>query len=1197
MHSVISDNHDGRKVTWLPKELPKNAYIIVSTISDQRYECFENLKKSIPETTDAYIEMLDIPQEDAITILEHWLHKHDKTFTDEQFDCLVDAFKKCPMPLFLKIAFHDALSWTSNTAVDQIKFGENVNKQALLTFGKMESKHGEPLVRRALGYITASRNGLTNNELVDILSLDEAVMDEVMTVYHPPRRRFPLILWVRLREDLVEYLASIKSQSKRTWQWAHGQFKEAAEERYLLARDKAASYHKAMADYFLGTWAKKAKPYPGNDKGMPRLVSSQPLYFEPEDSMNDGSDRVYNLRRVNELPHHLLNSSQTELYKSQGLCNFEWVLAKLCGTSLRALVEEYQIGLKVEPTDIDLKTLSDTIQLSAKALTNDPRQLSSQMIGRLHGMLARDIPATAGDPPKYPYLHAFYEQARTPSLLSLIPSISCLSEPGGILFDLLSGHSEPITAMTLTTEGLKALTAAADNTIKLWDIRTGRVMKTIEGTGTNVRTIIPALDNAYAATVEGSVIRVWYIRFSECVLTIDHYLDPPVLGTAAEGKYLVALFDGINIMRTWNLKKQIMPMVCEARIEDNHVYKDNSFLIAQSSFDDKVLHAFRGANMATVQNARSGKVIHSLQCHEKSSSAVSLGVTRDYYIVACRQQYMTLHEIHQLELFDLKKGNYLRSVRGCTHDHMTSLHLNYMGSHVIAICFSEKTATSDIAIWNIETEDHKHLARHAGVSLIGACIDFKYCLTAAKGDKTLRIWNLSGKVNQSMPKLKKSLGVTQIIPMVDNPRYVVARQMNSGPISVWNVVRAKILQNAVRIERGLSETADIVVVRNTKVVILSDRGFSSASDSSRPVFQTIFIYDLREKKYTKKITGCYITPCPAHEYVMLDNEHLLGLSDNRSHFVVWSLVNGHPASRIKPNRELVQKSPRHNDNILQLRSSTEAMTPWDRRAESSSAKQRRHEQELEQTRKHFEELRKEKDNGIEQYLISENQNITVASYFGHHISVFDIANEKHLHIIETPYSMLFLHVAALTPDGSHLVLPNYDEETKTSYVTLWDCTTGEVKKRLKNESNVMALATLEDASRIIIGRGKNEVHIWDPMSANGLRKIRGYSGLEFNAESKIFVTNGGAHAVVFAGDISVWDLERAVVLAVFTPDMKINCCKVAMNGQLITFGLHDISDVVVLRLANKDTSPLEILGEDIMGEKVEETDSEDEEDY
>jgi hypothetical protein len=40
-------------------------------------------------------------------------------------------------------------------------------------------KYGEATIRRALGYITASRNGITNNEMEDLLSLDDAVMDEV----------------------------------------------------------------------------------------------------------------------------------------------------------------------------------------------------------------------------------------------------------------------------------------------------------------------------------------------------------------------------------------------------------------------------------------------------------------------------------------------------------------------------------------------------------------------------------------------------------------------------------------------------------------------------------------------------------------------------------------------------------------------------------------------------------------------------------------------------------------------------------------------------------------------------------------------------------------------------------------------------------------------------------------------------------
>lgn len=147
-------------------------------------------------------------------------------------------------------------------------------------------------------------------------------------------------------------------------------------------------------------------------------------------------------------------------------------------------------------------------------------------------------------------------------------------------------------------------------------------------------------------------------------------------------------------------------------------------------------------------------------------------------------------------------------------------------------------------------------------------------------------------------------------------RYVVAKAVNNGPISVWNVTKGKCLQSAVRIERGLTEGTDALVIRNTRLVILTDRGFSNISDDQRPVFQTVLIYDLKMKKYIRKLSGCYIVPALSHEYILLDNDSLLGPSDNRSHFIIWNLVSGHAASRIKTGfRELERMRLEH---VVQL---------------------------------------------------------------------------------------------------------------------------------------------------------------------------------------------------------------------------------------------------------------------------------------
>ncbi|ESO83266.1 hypothetical protein LOTGIDRAFT_236714 [Lottia gigantea] len=1206
---MLSDAHDGRKLIWLPKDVPDHVHIIVSTLPDDKYLCYPILKKQYEGSENCLLGISDMPENDAITILHHWLNSHNRALTDEQYEVLLNAFEKCPTPLYLKCAFNESLSWTSYTNPEMVKLSETVKKIATIKFGRLERDHGEALVKRALGYITASRSGITDLEMEDLLSMDDVVMDEVYAFHKPCSRRLPQFKWESLKVDLDDYLLKRSADNTTTLCWAHVDFCEAAQERYLNQRDKAPSYHKALAEYFRGIWVDKPKPYAGNDKGADRLLSPQPLYFEPENPNPSGSDRVYNLRKLNELPYHLLSSQQNSLLKSETLCNFEWILAKLCGTSLTALLEEYQFAHSVDEKDFDFKALSDALHLSSNALLCEPKQLASQLIGRLHGILSKDVPATAGDPRKYPFLHNLVAQAENSSLPALIPSHGCLTEPGGILFDLLSGHTEPITAVTLTNDGFKAVTSSKDGTMKLWDLRSGKVVKTIENVGHHVSRIRLAMNNTYAITSEDNVIKIWSITTGANIHTISEYVDPAVTITASDSCTLVACFYGSNMIRTWDLGT--LTFTGEERIPGSCIHKDRSILAADNSPTDKVLVAFRSANTALVIGARSKKVLQKLVCNEESSSIVALAITSEYFVVGCRQQYMKLHEIYQLELFDAKKGYYIRSVRGCTHDQLSELHLNLHGSHAIAVCTSERNNTSDIALWNLETEDHKHLATHARLSTIGACCDFRFCLTAAKDDNTLRIWNLSKQVNQHAPKLKKALGVGQIFPMKEYPRYVVAKAVNHGPISVWNVAKAKCLQTAVRIERGMTETSDVVIALNSQLVILTDRGFSNATDDSKPVFQTVLIYNLKTKRYERKLTSCYIVPAPSHEYVLLDENHLMGPSDNRTHFVVWSLQTGQVTYRIRTDfKEKVAKTKMAKGLALlgiggnkKKRASDLSMTPWDLRAESDADRERRHQKEKEQERNRLAELKKEKENSMEQFIVSGNQKKIVASFFAHHLCVFDIPSQTHTQVIENEHSMMFLHVAALTYDGDHLVHANYDEESKISYVTLWDLTTGEVKRRLKNESDVCSIGITDNANRVVIGKSPNELHIWDPMSPNSLKKIKGYSGLKFSMGSKIFITEEGRRAIVLAGDISVWDIENVSVMAVFTPDTKIMCCELAYHDSLITFGLYERSEVIILKLMCKgqpvnkvEDSKDEDLGANVFGEKIESSDEEDDED-
>ena len=1201
----ILDEHDGRKLAWLPKELPQHVRLVVSCLQEEQYVCFPHLKKLMTKKKDNLVEVKEMPIEDAMTIMEYWYRQSDRRITTDQFDMITSCVAKCPIPLYLRVLYNESLLWPSSLDAEDIKMGASVKNVATVIFGRLEKDFGEPLVRRALGYLTASKNGLTDNEMEDLLSLDDVVMDDVTINMRPSLRRLPTALWLRVRDELGEYVEEVLADGFVTIQWAHSQFREAADDRYMKQRDKAPSYHKALAEYFSDKWSSVPKPFGADEEGVLRYVTPQPLYRDISLTA-EKSKRVYNMRSLSELPYHLLHAQQMDLLKKDCLCNFEFILAKISSSSLRDVFEDIQAALKVEPTDADLKLLSDTLQLSSQALNKDPGQLGSQIIGRLHEMITSDQPVSLGDPVKYPAMKPFFQQTLKSSIPTLVPSMTCLTAPGGILFDVLSGHTEPITAVTITSDSQKALTTSLDNTLKVWELRTGRVVQSMTDVGIDVVNIRLGVNNTIAITSEITVIRVWNIASGQCIKRISEYSDPASLTTACDSMLLVAFFQGTDVMRVWDLEHDI-DLIQEVALrgdeEQDHVaiHQDNSTIVSMYSTGAQVLHAFLSASEATVRNVKTGNVVHQLQCKE-SGSITALACNRDYFICAARYQYMKLQEIYFLELFDIKTGKHVRSIRGCITDSVPELYVNQLGSHAIAVCHSEVNNTSNIAAWNIETEDHKHLAHHAGVSTLAACVDLRFILTANKQENTLRIWNLSGKVNQPAPREKVKEGIEQIIPMIDNPRYVIAKSINNGPLSVWNISKGKCRGSAVRIERGLLDPNDVMLLRNTKVIILTSKGFSTVSDDGRPVFQKIIIYDLKTKKYLHKISGCFIVPSPQHEYVLLTDDRLMGLSENRSHFVIWNLQTGQVEFRIKPNFKTMERKKTeaviniNDDGHLQTlkRNTSAKLAPWERRMETKTARERRHQQAIDEDMMKKEILRNEKSNAIEQYLISEDYSTIVASFYAHHICVFDVNTHAHIHTLYSENCMLFLHVATLTPDGSHLVHANYDELSKISYVTLWHCHSGTMKKRLRHEKNVCTIAISSNADTVVFGKTNKELRIWKPGRANTLKKIKGYSGLNFGVGSQIHIVDKGVRAVVFAGDISVWDLERGSVLAVFTPDMKIQCLTVSMD-RLIVFGLRDRSEVVTLKLMVNGVMAIAASGENMFDEESSSDEYEDDE--
>ena len=201
-------------------------------------------------------------------------------------------------------------------------------------FERVENKHGWMLVSHALSYITASKNGVSEPEIEDFISLDDRVLDDIYQYHLPPTRRIPPLLWTRVRSDLPGYLADCEADGVCVINWYHKQFKIAAKQRYFVTKEDLLYFPSYMADYFLGFFHKELcicyilsvsgtygggtkKPFryteiqkhmfklQSKDSSADRQVPAMPLAFFKSGS---GKSKVarYNLRKFSELPFQLV---------------------------------------------------------------------------------------------------------------------------------------------------------------------------------------------------------------------------------------------------------------------------------------------------------------------------------------------------------------------------------------------------------------------------------------------------------------------------------------------------------------------------------------------------------------------------------------------------------------------------------------------------------------------------------------------------------------------------------------------------------------------------------------------------------------------------------------------------------------------------------------------------------------------------
>ncbi len=262
----ISSFDEGQNLTWLPFTLPNYVRIIVSTTHGKHLDL---LKMRLPDIN--FIELKYMSQVEGQELLNLWLKGANRTLQTHQNKEIISKFYNCGLPLYLKLAFEKSRHWKSYTEPEKTKISTSIPSIIIDLFKwlSLDTNHGQVFVSNSLSYLAVAKNGLTEDEIIDILSDDPDVLKDFdiqsrhKLITYNGKIKLPIVLWSRFYHDIEPYLTNRRADGTYTLNFFHSQFQKAIIKYYLTKKVRKRN-HLILARYF------------GKQKINPRKISELP---------------------------------------------------------------------------------------------------------------------------------------------------------------------------------------------------------------------------------------------------------------------------------------------------------------------------------------------------------------------------------------------------------------------------------------------------------------------------------------------------------------------------------------------------------------------------------------------------------------------------------------------------------------------------------------------------------------------------------------------------------------------------------------------------------------------------------------------------------------------------------------------------------------------------------------------------------
>jgi WD40 repeat protein len=566
----LSDDYlESSRISFLDGVRPHpRTRIVISALPDERdaltggwlycYQCHTRCKESKVPIVDVVAFQASIIVEDSEfkDILQRILAKKQRCLTAPQWEVVMAAAAAEPTALYANLVARIVEQWNS--------YDENCVLQPTVkgllnqTFDDLERKFGAVMTRTALGLITFSASGLTDNELEDLLSMDDNVLNSVFQYAKSTVRRLPSHVWLRLRGAMAGLLVE---RTAGCLGWYHRQLQETAVSRY--SSEERRRLHSLMGTYFSNIVPDAMRES--------RNIAPQPLTLTPTNvffaSTEAAESVVVNNRRITESLHHLVNAEMFSELSDQ-IRDAEIVFAVITWGNPFSLISslakvdtkinewmQSNDGCMLQVSTLKMQELHKCVDHYLRWFRLDMTAIIAAPERALFSSVTGNQPVTSiarQDMLRYlshrwgSKMKASLQFTASAWIRSRVIAERTISSFGrkrfGALTSVLRGHNASVYGISWSKHRNVIASGSGDKSILLWDVHTGHVTGKIIGRSDFVRAVAFSPDGlSVASASKDSSVRVWdSVTGSQLLLLSGHTDNVWCLCWSPCGKFIVS---------------------------------------------------------------------------------------------------------------------------------------------------------------------------------------------------------------------------------------------------------------------------------------------------------------------------------------------------------------------------------------------------------------------------------------------------------------------------------------------------------------------------------------------------------------------------------------------------------------------------------------------------------------------------------